>query len=225
MKRLVLALSLLLALTIAAVRPDVAQAQDTKAVAINTEDGASLFDFAFKIRRVMNEVVDNQNAAVAYASCEECQTVATSIQIVLVFSDPQVITPENFAIALNEGCDTCETIASAYQFVFSVPEKFKFSEAAWQRIVEIREQIEELGQAFEDGDLTAVDLQAQIDALVDELRTVIKDDIAAGGAAKGKDAEEGEEAADEDTDTDTGEQPAETAPTDTTETAPTTTTP
>jgi putative peptide zinc metalloprotease protein len=174
----------------------------------------------------MNNVVDNQNAAVAYASCEECQTVATAIQIVLVFSDPQVITPENYAIALNEGCDTCETVASAYQFVFSVPEKFRFSKDAWKRIVEIREQIEELGEDFEDGALTALELQAQIDALVDELETVIRDDIAAGGAQKEKEKDE-EEEEEEDTDVDEGEEPTETdtMPTDTTETVPTTTTP
>jgi hypothetical protein len=171
----------------------------------------------------MNNVVDNQNAAVAYSSCEECQTVATAIQIVLVFSDPRVITPENIAIALNEGCDTCETVASAYQFVFGVPEKFKFSRDAWERILEIREQIEELGESFEDGDLAALELQAQIDALVDELETVIRDDIAAGGEQK----EEGEDEQEEDTDVDEGEEPTETdtVPTETTETVPTTTTP
>jgi putative peptide zinc metalloprotease protein len=224
MKRLAVILTLLLAIGVLGARAEPAFAQDNTAIAINTEDGASVFDFAFKVRRVMNNVVDNQNAAVAYASCEECQTVATAIQIVLVFSDPQVVTPENIAIALNEGCDTCETVASAYQFVFSVPEKFKFSKDAWKRIVEIREEIEELGEDFEDGELSALELQEQIDLLVDELRTVIKTDIAAGGEQKGKD--ENAENEETETDVDEGEEPTDTdtMPTDTTETSPTTTT-
>ena len=229
MKRLALVLTLLLALGVLGARAEPAFAQDNAAIAINTEDGASVFDFAFKVRRVMNNVVDNQNAAVAYASCNECQTVATAIQIVLVFSDPQVVTPENIALALNEGCDTCTTVASAYQFVFSVPEKFKFSDEAWKRIVEIREQIEDLGDSFEDGELSAEELQQQIDALVDELRDVIKEDIEAGGDQKGKDSDEDTEASDEEqeTDVDAGEEPTETEtlPTETTETVPTTTTP
>ena len=57
-------------------RADAAAAQDdgnaggdNAAVAINTRDGSSLFRLAFKIRRVAGDIVDNQNAAVAYARC------------------------------------------------------------------------------------------------------------------------------------------------------------
>lgn len=57
---------------------------DNLAQAVNEEDGSSVFDFAFSIRRVAGEVVDEQNLAVAYASCVECQTVAIALQIVLV---------------------------------------------------------------------------------------------------------------------------------------------
>jgi len=224
-------------LALAAAPP--ALAQDNAAVAVNLEDGASVFDFAFKVTRVMNDVVDNQNAAVAYANCEECQTVAVAIQIVLVYSDPTEVTPENYAIALNEGCDTCETVASAYQFALSVPDRFRFSKEAWRRILEIRKEIKELGKAFERGELSALELQELVDALADELRTVIKDDIAAGGADRdepppgtgdGADGDEPapededvEEESDEDEGVETGENetvPTETVPTETTTTTP-----
>lgn len=239
-KRLLLLLTTLTALLALATAPT-ALAQDNSAVAVNTEDGTNVFEFAFNVRRVMNDVVDNQNAAVAYANCQDCQTVAVAIQIVLVFSDPSTVTPENYAIAVNEGCDTCETVASAYQFVLSVPDKFKFSEDAWERILEIREEIEELGEEFDEGELSAQEIQAQIDVLVSELRTVIKEDIAAGGARKDEDDEDddegddgedddrddgsGDDTEDEDTDTDEGVEtgetetvPTETAPTETTTT-------
>ena len=140
MKRLTITLAAALALFAStAAAPAPALAQDNAAIAINTEDGASVFELAFDVQRVMNGVVDQQNVAVAYASCADCQTVAIAIQIVLVMSDPTVITPENYAIALNEGCDTCATLASAYQFVFGAPEGFEFSEHAWERILGIKE--------------------------------------------------------------------------------------
>ena len=94
-KRLLLVLVGLIALAALAAAPP-ASAQDNSAVAVNTKDGTNLFKFAFDIRRVMGDVVENQNAAVAYANCEDCQTVAVAIQIVLVFSDPSVVTPENY---------------------------------------------------------------------------------------------------------------------------------
>jgi putative peptide zinc metalloprotease protein len=230
-KRLTLLLTTLLALLALASAPP-ALAQDSAAVAVNTKDGADIFKFAFRVTRVMNDVVDNQNAAVAYASCAECQTVAVAIQTVLVFSDPSVVTPENYAIALNDGCDTCVTVASAYQFVLGVPDGFRFSHEAWLRILEIRGQIKELGKAFERGELTALELAAQVDALVDELRSVVKGDIEAGGAAGGDSGEDADatteepptetapDVADEETDEDEGAEPGETE-TSPTETAPT----
>ena len=53
---------------------------NTSAVAINTTDGSSVFKLAFAIKQVSGSVVDNQDAAVAYSSCDACQTVAISIQ-------------------------------------------------------------------------------------------------------------------------------------------------
>src|SRR3712207_3599695 len=115
--RLLLATALAAGALVAA--PSTSQAQDTAAVAINTKDDSSIFRLAFSIRRVMNDVVDTSNAAVAYASCEECPTTAVSLQVVLVFSDPEVVTPTNTAVAINYQCTTCETLATAYQYVLT----------------------------------------------------------------------------------------------------------
>jgi hypothetical protein len=72
-RRLLLLLALLLALLLPLAAPGQARAEDgggdNAAVAINTKDGSSLFKFAFSIKKVLGEVVDNTNAAVAYASC------------------------------------------------------------------------------------------------------------------------------------------------------------
>lgn len=56
-----------------------AQAQDSSAVAVNTRDGSSVFKLSFSVKRVMDSSVDADNAAVAYASCSDCQTVAARL--------------------------------------------------------------------------------------------------------------------------------------------------
>ena len=223
-KRIAFALTALLAaVTLAGAAPGAALAQDNTAVAVNTKDGASVFKFAFDVRRVMNGVVDQTNAAVAYANCADCQTVAIAIQVVLVFGDANVVTPENYAIAINEGCETCATLASAYQFVLGTPEGFRFSKEAWKRIIAIRKEIRDLGK---DEELSIEQIQARVDALVNELRGVIKADIAAGGARRERDDDEANEAeeATESTDADEGEEDEPMEPTGTTETTGTETT-
>jgi hypothetical protein len=62
--------------------------EDNVAIAENTEDDSSVFEFSFSIERVVADVVDNDNAAIAIASCNRCQTVAIAVQVVLIFSDP-----------------------------------------------------------------------------------------------------------------------------------------
>jgi putative peptide zinc metalloprotease protein len=149
--------------------------QDTSAVAINTKDGSSVFRLAFSIRRVMGDVVDQQNAAVAYASCESCQTVAISIQVLLVMGDPEVVTPENLALAINQDCTLCQTLASAYQFVVGFGTKVMLTPEGRQQLEEIRRQLRELGR----DDLPIEETQARTDTLMDSLRQVLDSDLVA----------------------------------------------
>ncbi len=183
MKRLTpLLLSLLIALAISVVSPATAWAQDETdeirpddnvAIGINTEDDSDLFEFAFEIRRVAGDVVDNENVAIAYNECERCRTVAVAIQIVLVVGSPSVVTPGNAAAAVNANCTLCESLAMAYQFVVGVPEDFHFSGDAMSEIKHIRNEIRKL----EKSDLPIPELMARIDALADRLREVLKADI------------------------------------------------
>jgi hypothetical protein len=115
-------------------------AQDDSAVAINEEDGTSIFKLAFHIRRITDEVVDPTNLALAYSSCENCRTVAISIQVVLVASDPRIVAPENLALAVNFECTMCETFASAYQFVLGTGDDFHFSKEGRRAIRDIHIQ-------------------------------------------------------------------------------------
>jgi putative peptide zinc metalloprotease protein len=118
---------------------------DTGAVAINTKDGFDLFKLAFQVRRATGDVVDNTNAAVAYASCTDCQTVALSIQVVLISGyDSSTVAPENYAIAVNESCTLCETLASAYQFVLTAEGNLHFTAEGSQQLASIRLALREL---------------------------------------------------------------------------------
>lgn len=197
---------------------------DNDAVAINLKDGTSIFRFAFSIRKTMSEVVDETNVAVAYSSCDDCRTVALAVQVVLVTSDPDVVTPENVAVAVNYACTSCETFASAYQFVLSTGGPVKFTGAGNKALADIRRELRELLRS----ELPFDELQARIDALMDRLRQVLATELVpAGKGDKPKPPHENEPPSDTSGSTDTGTEPTETettptetesTPTDTTET-------
>ncbi len=216
-----------------AVTAPAAQA-DNAAVAINEEDGSSIFEFAFDVRKVAGDVVDEQNTAVAYSSCESCRTIAISIQIVLVVSDPNILTPENVAVAVNEDCTLCETMAAAYQFVVG-GEGLELSEDGLEELDEIREEIAEL---LEDSQEMSLDkFKRKLERLISEIREVldrelvpIESDDDDGDDDDGDDDEDdGDDDEDFDDDqsvTTTGSTTIPTTTTSTsTSTAPTTTTP
>jgi putative peptide zinc metalloprotease protein len=155
-------------------------AENNAAVAVNTKDGSSLFKFAFAVRQVSGDVVDQQNAAVAYASCDSCQTVAVAIQIVLVMSDPSVITPENVAIAINESCTACETMALAYQFVVN-GQSMRLTGAGRHELARIRWELNRLAKS----DLSLEEIHAAVSALVDRIKNVLANELVpveSGGA-------------------------------------------
>jgi putative peptide zinc metalloprotease protein len=178
MKRLlIIVATLFAALGLAGFRPDAAHAQDTAAVAVNTKDGSSIFRLAFAIKRAAGDVVDNSNAAVAFASCTDCQTIAISIQIVFVTGDPEVVTPENIALAYNVLCTLCDTLASAYQWVLSTDGQVHFTAEGNQAIAEIRRELRELGKSG----LTGPEIQARVDELMRRLAQVLEHELVQAG--------------------------------------------
>jgi putative peptide zinc metalloprotease protein len=171
-----------LALTLVGGAPTAAQAQDTTVVAINTRDGSSIFRLAFNIRRVTGEVVDQSNAAVAFASCEDCRTVAVSLQLLLVMSDPDVVTPTNLALAINQDCTSCETLASAYQYVLGVGGPVHFDAEGNMELAAIRQALRDLARDSDDYELA--EIQAEIDVLIERLGTVVDEHLVAAGQAE-----------------------------------------
>lgn len=191
-RKLILLLALL---TLALGLPGVAQAGDAgkagdnTAIAINKKNGSSLFKFAFWIKRVLGDVVDNTNAAVAYASCESCKTTAIAIQIVFVVGSPSTVTPTNVAVALNENCTLCQTFATAFQFVIGVSDaSVGFTKEGKRELKEILREF----KALKREDYTLEEFHARTQALAQRLRTLLKTQLVSR-AGKDEDEESEEE--------------------------------
>ena len=174
MKRIAFILAAVLCgATFAAVRPSSAGAQDNAAVAINTKDGTSIFRVAFKIARVNQEIVGQSNGAAAWASCTDCEALAAAFQIVLIFSDPDVVTSSNIALAVNWECTSCVAFASAYQWVLTTGGPVHFTAAGNQELAAIRQRLHELSQL----DLTLEELIAELQKLADRIKVVLANEI------------------------------------------------
>ena len=139
----VAALALLGPLPMAAAQ-EVPTGEDNMSVAVNTEDGSSIFRLAFSVRRVADGYVDESNTALALASCTECQTVALAFQVILVTGDADVVIPGNYAYAVNSECVECFTYASATQLVFGFDGPVRLTDEGSRRLTELQRSLREL---------------------------------------------------------------------------------
>ena len=171
--------AVVLALGLTASSAGIAAADDI-VVAINTKDGSSIFKFGFHISRVMGDVVDQTNAAVAVSSCADCQTVAVAIEVVLIMSDASVITPTNEAIALNYQCTACETLASALQFVLSTGGPVHFTADGNKEIADIRKELHDLAHS----NLPPDEILQKLDGLKQRLAQVLSTQLVPAGNPK-----------------------------------------
>ncbi len=172
---------------------------NNEVVVRNTVDGHFANRAGFGIARVTGDVAENQNAAAATSSCTDCRTVAVAVQIVLIQrTDASVISPRNIAIALNVGCQRCDTFAAAYQYVVTTDGLVRFTPGAQQRLAELQGQIRTL--AATDG-VPFPELEAQIDALVEQMWAIVDEDLVqigvhgTGEASKDTDAALGDDEA------------------------------
>jgi putative peptide zinc metalloprotease protein len=119
---------------------------DNQALAVNTEDGNVTYDVAFALVWATDDEALNVNEAHAYASCQECVTVAVAFQVVLVVGDAQVVAPQNLAVAANYDCYECITAAIASQLVLTVSdmpgeEQLLALAAVWDELTTFAQEI------------------------------------------------------------------------------------
>jgi putative peptide zinc metalloprotease protein len=152
---------------------------DNQVTLVNTEDGASLYEMAYALVWVTDEVMDNGNYAYAIASCTDCTTVAVAFQVLLSIVRVETVIPENVALAVNYNCANCVTHAIAVQLVLTLaamPSDAALHELAivWQELEVLRQQLPELSS----GQIYARLLQIER-AL---LQILLSDDVATGAA-------------------------------------------
>jgi cell division septation protein DedD len=153
---------------------DAGQSTDAHAIVVNHGDDRYRYALTLKIVHTFSDVVDPQNAAVAVAvNCTDCQTVAISLEGVLVYGDPSVFAPENIALAFNDNCTNCATLAAAYQEEVQTTGKVRITGAGRQAIADIRRDIE----AIRHDDLTLPEIDQRVNADAAALLQVLRDDI------------------------------------------------
>ena len=180
-RRFAIALAVVLALGAGGAPAALADAapggDDNAAVAVNTEDGASVFRLAFSVRMVANGVVDDTNTAWALASCTDCQTVALALQVVLVWGDANVAVPENQAVAYNDQCVECVTYASATQIVLGFDGPVRFTDEGRRRLTELERTLEGLEKQVDE--MSFSELVAAINAAKAELVAILEEELVA----------------------------------------------
>lgn len=183
-----------------------------QAVAVNTEDGASVFRLAFSIRHVTDGVVDQQNQAYAYASCTDCKTVALAFQVVIVVGGANYVAPVNQSAAVNDQCTECLTFASATQIVLGVDGPVVFTAEGRRRLAALRRRMAELESRMDQ--LTAAQLTAEVSSIEQELIAILREELVPAGTQGPADRTGGggrDDGGDDDGDDDDGT-PATTTP-------------
>ena len=152
-----------------------ATGDDNTAVAVNTEDGASVFRLAFSVRQVANGVVDETNSAYALASCTDCQTVALALQIVLALGDVDIAVPHNVAVAYNDQCAECVTYASATQIVLGFDRPSHFTADGRQRLAALYQTLRSLEERAPT--MSVTELNAVVQAAKAELVAILQEEL------------------------------------------------
>ncbi|HEX3622182.1 MAG TPA: hypothetical protein VHT97_07700 [Acidimicrobiales bacterium] len=146
---------------------------DNVAVASNTKDGKTVVAISLKITQTSSSDVDPTNAAVAAASCTDCETVAIALEGVLVAGDPTTFDPTNVALALNSDCTNCQTLASAYQDVVQNDTRVRITGAGRKEIADIRQDLDSLKKSG----LDIVAIQQRVNTDAGRFLAVLQNDV------------------------------------------------
>jgi putative peptide zinc metalloprotease protein len=182
MRRMLLALASLVALTIGMAAP--AGAWDDGGNNIVKVENRLDQSVRTKARGAVVEdsgtTVDNTNIAYSYASCVDCRTVTAAIQVVVV-ENPNVTDyePGNAAVAWNDSCTRCQTFAYARQVVLTPYREIELGDDAERQIHDIQGSIRD---EVSSGDAFDV-MSSRLDALTDQLVAVVRGAIDGSGSA------------------------------------------
>jgi putative peptide zinc metalloprotease protein len=153
-------------------RPPAPGEGDNQALAVNTQDGSTVYDVAFALVWADGATAENVNSAYALASCANCTTVAVAFQVVLVIGQSDVA-PQNLAAAVNYSCISCVTGALAQQLVLTLDGPL---DAATEReLAELWTRIAKYGTTLEGRSLT--EIRAQLTEFEREILALLADHV------------------------------------------------
>ena len=155
-------------------RPAPPEEGDNQALAVNTDDGSTLYDVAFALVWADGDRVLNTNEAYAFASCTDCRTVAVGFQVVLVLGQANVVVPQNLSGALNYNCIECVTYALATQLVLTLDGPL--SEQGMADLAALWAEIAAFGASIEDVPLS--ELQSRLTEFERQILGIIQADPA-----------------------------------------------
>ncbi|WP_210505427.1 hypothetical protein [Naasia sp. SYSU D00057] len=156
-------------------RPSAPKEGDSQALAVNTEDGTIVYDVAFALVWVEDDIVDTTNEAFAFASCDGCAAVAVGFQVVLVVGQADVAVPQNLAAAVNYNCIDCVSYALAQQLVLTLDGPL--SDATLAELQALWQELAEFGAHIADVPLS--ELEARLTEFKARIAEVIAKDPAA----------------------------------------------
>lgn len=152
---------------------------NNQVVVVNKNDARVASRFGSGVARVTGDSAQNQNAAVAQSSCTDCRTVAVAVQIVLVQrTDASTIAPSNYAFAINQQCVRCQTFAAAYQYVVTTEGIVHFTAEGNQRLAALQNELRSL---VSNDSISFPELDAQIGGLVQEMWSVVDNQLVLAG--------------------------------------------
>ena len=159
-------------------RPPAPGTGDNQALAVNTEDGSTVYDVAFALVWADGDAADNVNSAYALASCSGCTTVAVAFQVVLVLGQSDVV-PQNLAAAVNYSCITCVTGALAQQLVVTLDGPL--SDSALKQLTDLWARVSDYGRTLQGRSLS--EIRAQLTQFEREILAVLVE--SAGSSSSG----------------------------------------
>ena len=174
----------LLVLAATAAPAAAAVAEDNKVTAVNETDGAQVFQLSIDLRRITEGPVLDQNIAQAYSSCEDCRTIAIAVQVLLLMEDIRQVVPVNVAESINYECTSCESLAYAGQLVLSTGGKVRLTGEARRTLDRIEREL----NALQESDASLLEIYAEIDRLVDDLKITVVDGLVPIGGQGGAQA-------------------------------------
>lgn len=162
---------------------DTAGGPNNVVLATATADGSSLTNSGVQVAPAFSPTVNSSNIAEASSrDCTGCHAAAAALQVIFVTPHATTFTPTDLAAATNSYCTSCFSFAYAYQYVVDVAGPVYLSDAAQQRIAQIRQEVAATVASAVPNDLTGADqLRQQLDNLAAQFKSVIDENLQQAG--------------------------------------------